>query len=299
MPGRPAARIWLIALAAVLAALAWTVAPARPAGATGAATASTRARGLELVTQSYRLTRANEIPRLTAQCPGSKVPFGGGMTSSPDPGADGEGAYPQSYERLGVQHGWHITAVLYDPSAGSTTPRDVTVQVVCARKFGHVTPPHTNVHLNPGQTKSPVARCPGHRRLIGGGFQRTDFTANGGDYVTESRAISSKAWRVTGHAFGAYGGGLSAIAYCLHGRRSLVTAVSGSASIAPNRFGTATTPPCPAGRRLIFGGFSTQPGGSGLFTDGSVNPDGSWSASAFNRSGPAITLAAYGYCISA
>src|SRR5258708_25515879 len=56
--------------------------------------------------------------------------------------------------------------------------------------------PYTTLfRSNPGQTKTAVATCPGRRQLFGGGFQRTDFVARGGDYITDSHAISSKSWR--------------------------------------------------------------------------------------------------------
>ena len=180
--------------------------------------------------KSFSLDGANAKRRLTVRCPGHLVPLGGGMSSFPLPQSDGEGVYPHSYERLGVQHGYHSTVVLFDPSPASTTARTVTLQVACARKQKHVTPPHTTVYVNPGQTKTAVATCPGNRRLFGGGFQRTDFTARGGDYITESRAISDKSWSVTGRAFGGFGGQLTAIAYCWHSRKPLLTEVSASAS---------------------------------------------------------------------
>ena len=46
-------------------------------------------------------------------CPGGKTvtPLGGGMSTSPEPGPDGEGVYPHSYERLGAQRGFHVTPV--------------------------------------------------------------------------------------------------------------------------------------------------------------------------------------------
>ena len=117
------------------------------------------------------------------------------MTSSPPPTAGGEGIYPHSYERLGVQRGWHVTAVLYDPDHRSTQARTVTLQVTCGPRIGHVTPPHRTKYVKPGQTKTVVATCPGRRHLFSGGFQRTDFISQGGNYVTESRAISDKSWR--------------------------------------------------------------------------------------------------------
>jgi hypothetical protein len=246
--------------------------------------------------KNYKIGGANQKRRLTVRCPGQLVPLGGGMASSPGPSADSEGVYPHSFERLGVQHGYHSTVVLFDPSPASTTPRQVTLQAACARKQKHVTPPHTTVYVSPGQTKTAVATCPGNRRLFGGGFQRTDFTARGGDYITESRAISDKSWSVTGHAFGAFGGELTAIAYCWHSRKPLLTEVSASTSVPTGRFATATTPSCPAGH-IVFGGFSSSPSGSLFLASGAFTGSGGWSASAMNHFGPNASFTAYGYCL--
>jgi hypothetical protein len=247
--------------------------------------------------KTFSISGANAKRRLVVRCPGRLVPLGGGMTSSPLPAADGEGIYPHSYERLGVQHGYHSTVVLFDPSPSSTESRNVTLQVACARKQRHVTPPHKTVYVSPGQTKTAVATCPGRRHLFGGGFQRTDFTARGGDYITESRAISDKSWSVTGRAFGQFGGELTAIAYCWRSKKPLLTEVASSpTTVGQGRFATATTPPCPVGR-LVFGGFSSSPAGSILLTNGVINGDGSWSASGMNHFGPSGSITAYGYCL--
>jgi hypothetical protein len=261
-----------------------------------AGTGNATAKSVTYAHKSFKLEGANSKRRLTVRCPGQLVPLGGGMKSTPLPSADGEGAYPHSYERLGVQHGYHSTVVLFDPSPGSTTQRQVTLQVACARKQKHVTPPHTTVYVNPGQTRTAVATCPGNRHLFGGGFQRTDFIARGGDYVTESRAISDKSWSVTGRAFGGFGGELTAIAYCWRSKKPLLTEVSGSAAAGTGQFATASTPPCPTGN-IVFGGFSTSPTGSMLFTNGSFTGSGGWSASAQNHFGPAASITAYGYCL--
>jgi hypothetical protein len=281
----------------MLAALAVVLAQLLASGGGGTAEAKGGG-GVTLATQTYTLDQPNQKQRLTVGCPGGKIPFGGGMTSSPppDPGT-GEGVYPHSYERLGVQHGYHVTAVLYDPSKGNTTARSITLQVLCGSKLGHMTPPHTTVNVSPGETKSAVATCPGQRHLIGGGFQRTDFNSQGGDFVTESRAISPKSWRVTGHAFGNFGGELTSIAYCQHSRKPLVTEVSGTTSIQPHQDGTANTTACPAGRKLVFGGFATDPAGSTFFTNGAWNADGTRSATGFDNSDSPSTLTAYGYCL--
>ena len=140
----------------------------------------------------------------------------------------------------------------------------------------------------PGSDQDRGRTCPGNRRLFGGGFQRTDFTARGGDYITESRAISDKSWSVTGRAFGGFGGQLTVIAYCWHSRKPLLTEVSGSATVPAGRF--ATHHPVLPGGPIVFGGFSTSPAGAALFTNGFFTPSGGWSASAMNTFGPTATL---------
>jgi hypothetical protein len=251
---------------------------------------------LSYTQNTFTLKDANQRTRFTVECPGKSIPFGGGMLTGP-PTADGEGAFPNSYERLGVQHGYHVTAVLFDQSPGDTVAHDLTVQVACGKKPGKITPPHQTIFVSPGETKSAVAKCPGRRHLIGGGFQRTTLTGAGGDYITESRAISAKAWKVTATGFGGFGGELTAIGYCLHSKKPLLTQVSNSTTVAPGQYGTTTTPPCPSGRTLVFGGFSGVPDGSTLLTNGGFDPSGGWVSSGFNRfgTGPA-TVTAYGYC---
>lgn len=248
--------------------------------------------GVTYMSKSYQLTQPDQKRRLTVHCPGQTNPLGGGMVSAP-PSSDGTGIYPHSYERLGVQHGWHTTAVLFAPHGSE--PRDVTMQVACVQRHEHVTPPHQTTYVGPGQTKTVVATCPGRRFLFGGGYQRTDFVSRGGDYVTESRAISPKSWSVTAHAFGGFGGQVTAIAYCWRSRGPLLSEVSASTSVPTGTFATADTPPCPVGH-IVFGGFSS-PSGAAFMTNGSFDGGGGWSASAWNHFGPDTTLTAYGYCL--
>jgi hypothetical protein len=221
------------------------------------------------------------------------------MIASPDPSADGEGVYPHSYERLGAQRGWHINAILYDPSGSATTPRSVTVQTVCGRFLRPANPsPHSTVFIRSDQTKTAIARCPKGQFLIAGGFQRTNFDSTGGNYITESRADGPQAWRVTGSAFGGSGGGeLTAIAYCVKHRGPILTEVSGSAPIGFHATATATTSPCPPGLTMTSVGFSSAP--SAFYSGSSLNPDGTSTATAFGYFGAVPTLTAYGYCLRA
>jgi len=287
----------LNASAALLAALLVGVFAASALGS-GAQISRARVAGaVTLQSKSFTLNRPDQKQRLTVGCPGRQRPLGGGMTSSPPPSPGGEGVYPHSYERLGVQRGWHVTAVLFDPDHRNTQARSVTLQVACGRRLGHVTPPHKTKYVKPGQTKTVVATCPGRRHLFSGGFQRTDFTSQGGNYVIESRAISAKSWRVVGHAFGAFGGELTAIAYCARSKRPLISEVSQSTALGAG-YGTVTTPACPPGLRMTTGGFSGNGSITTFLTNGMINLDGTWSASGYNW-GSGATLTAFGYCLRA
>ena len=264
--------------------------------------------GLKRVTRSYRLAGANSTPRFEVICPRNKYALGGGMSASPGIGGDGSGVYPHSYERLGVQRGWHITPILFQPpdSKAEVAPRKVTMQAVCGPE--RLTPDTTLRRTLfaregessedgqlPGPTVTGVARCPKGQVLLSGGFQRTNFTDLGGSYVTESRALGTRAWRVSGRAWGKFGGELVALAYCIRSK-PLLSAVSRTKSIPAGGSATVTTRACPKGRVLTAGGFSSNGSANAFIGAGSLNANGTWAQSAFGYFGSA-KLTAYGYCM--
>jgi hypothetical protein len=256
------------------------------------------AQALSLQSQTYLMSGADAKERLTVRCRGKKsLPYSGGMLTDPL-GPSGEGIYPHSYERLGVQRGWHVTPVFYAPTLSRSTSRAVTLQVVCGPRLGPVSSPHSTVFVRPGEARTATATCPRGNRLLAGGFQRTNFVTRGGNYVTESRAASDRSWQVSGGAFGSFGGELTAIAYCLRSRVPLLSEVSGQSALPINKSATATTPACPPGSSMVAGGFATSPTGPALVSSAYFNPDGSWSTMAFNRTGPAATVSAHGYCMT-
>jgi hypothetical protein len=259
-----------------------------------------------IVNNTSTLSQANETPRLTVLCRqrgNQRFPYGGGMSSTPY-GLDGEGVYPHSYERLGVQHGYHITPVMFDPAPPLTAARQVTLQVVCGPEPGKLTPPHETAQVDPGQFKTHTIPCPGRRMLIGGGFQRTDWVGlqqgapTGGDFATQSQMIAPNVWQVSGTAIGSFGGELTGIAYCRRSKKPLLTTVSAQTTILPRSFGTATTSSCPAGRSLVFTGFNTEPKGSIFYAGGPLYPNQSTSGSGYNRSSATATLTIEGYCMN-
>lgn len=257
-------------------------------------------RQLQLISKTFKMSAPDQLTRHEVLCPGGKYPIGGGMTVSPVSDADGEGIYPHSYERLGAQRGFHISAVLFDPTWSSTTTRNITIQTLCARGQIPQNPtPHKTVFILPGQVKSAIARCPKGQQLITGGFQRTNFGSDGGDWVTESQAEGTNAWKVTGSAYigsGTTGGGeLTAIAYCSKAKGPILTEVASTpVPVAANMNATATTPACPDGLRLTTTGFALD-SRNAFYAGSSLNDDGTSTANAFGYLG-ASNLTAYGYC---
>jgi hypothetical protein len=225
------------------------------------------------------------------------------MTSAPPLGPDGEGVYPHSYERLGQQRGYHVTALVIDPTPASTTPRQTTIQVVCGLGLVPNSSPHRTVFVRRGQTNTAIATCPSGQYLFSGGFQRTNFTTpfltKAGNYITESRAIGPQAWQVTATAVGFDGGELTAIAYCARSAGPLITEVSASTPLPAGGSATATTPPCPPGLELAAGGFSFGGSQQAFFAEGHFNLDNSWSATGFGYFGATPAMTAYGYCLDA
>lgn len=280
----------LLIAAAGLAAL-W------PAGAP-AKKAKVRNPGqLVVATQGYTLDQVDDRTRMTVGCPGAKEPYGGGFLTSPAPGDDGQGVYPNSYERLGEQSGYHITGALINPNRTTVVPRNLTLQVICGKKIGKISDPHVIADFGAGDgPRTLVATCPKKQSLIGGGYQRSDGVTDGGVFTTESHRTSARTWQVVAHDEGSLAGQGVSIGYCVRSKKPVITEVPGSVTIPSRQTATATTPPCPAGRQLAFSGFSSPPSGEIRFLGEGFNPDGSTSATGYNSGAPA-TLTAYSYCL--
>jgi hypothetical protein len=269
-----------------------------PAGAPAKKKGKVRSPGkLVVATQGFTLDKVDDRQRMTVGCPGGKEPYGGGFLTSPPPGNDGQGVYPNSYERLGQQRGYHITAALINPNGVTVVPRNLTLQVICGKKIGAIDDPHSFEQLGPGDgPKTVIAKCPKKQTLIGGGYQQTNGVTDAGVMATESHRTSARTWQVVANDPGGFAGTAVSIGYCVRSKKSLITELSGSVTIAQRETATATTPPCPAGRQLVFSGFSAPPAGNIRFLGEGFNPNGSSSATGYNSGAPA-TLTAYSYCL--
>lgn len=281
----------LLAVAAGLALLGPALAPAKKGKS------KLRSPGkLVVAAQGYTLDKVDDRTRMTVSCPGGKEPFGGGFLTSPAPGDDGQGVYPNSYERLGQQRGYHITAALINPNQTQVVPRNLTLQVVCGKKIGKISDPHVVAQLDAGDgPKTLVAKCPKKQSLIGGGYQRSNGVTDAGVMTTESHRTSARTWQVVANDPGGFAGEAVSIGYCVRSKKPVVKELSRSVTVPSRATATATTPPCTGGK-LIFSGFSAPPGGSIRFLGEGFNPNGSTSASGYNSGAPA-TLTAYSYCL--
>jgi hypothetical protein len=265
-------------------------------------------RDLTAATSDFRMDKVDETARFEVFCPEGTSPLGGGLFNATPLGGDGEGIYPHSYERLGVQSGFHVTAALIDPSTGQTARRRGVLQVVCGRGLVPTASPHETTFVQRHGTGTVTAHCPEGTQLFSGGFQRTNFTTPGivgyggimygGNYITESRAVGTNAWRVSAGAVDQDGGELTAIALCAQDPSLPLKVVSASGEVGEDRAASVTTPRCPPGSALIAGGFSYGDSFDGLFADGYFTRAGTWSATGYGWFGSA-NLTAYGYCAKA
>ena len=267
-------------------------------------------RSLTAASSDFSQSRVDQTARFEVECPQGTFPLGGGMLNLAPLSPEGQGIYPHSYERLGVQSGFHVTSVLVDPSGRSgarTSPRRGALQIICGEGLVPTASPHETTFVRRQGTGTVTARCPEGTQLFSGGFQRTNFTTPGlaykgikygGDYITESRLVGTTGWRVSAGAVDRDGGELTAIAYCAEDASLPLTTVSASVKVEEGQSATATTPRCPKGRALIAGGFSFGDSHRALFADGYFTRMGTWAATGYGWFGSA-QLTAYGYCADA
>jgi hypothetical protein len=251
----------------------------------------------EQVAADFFVSQPNSIEsNIRVSCPPGEYPYGAGGWDPQLPN-DGEHVYPLGFERQGAQKAVHIPSILFDPTLPAT-PHHVTAQAVCGPKPFKLTPVQNIIQVNPGQTQTVISTCPPGRFLIGGNYARTYFTPAGGDFAAQAEAdIPTNSFIVTATAFGSFGGPVTDTAFCAK-TRSYTGTASGPVTIAPHSSATATTPSCPAGNRVVFGGFDTNPHGAILFAGSAFNPTQSYSALGYNRSASPATIEDYAYCLA-
>src|SRR5215203_2260681 len=134
-----------------------------------------RLRDLTAGSSIVSMHRADEKSRFETHCPDATSPLGGGWVNTKPLASDGAGLYPHSYERLGVQGGFHVTATYIDRSNRDQSPRRrAETQVVCGHGLVPTAAPHETIFITREGTGTVTAHCPEDTELFSGGFQRTN-----------------------------------------------------------------------------------------------------------------------------
>lgn len=295
--------IGVAALAAALCAV--LLQDAKPAGA-ATAHAAKKAK-MVTATKTFTSTTPDQPnQRYEVYCPKGTRPFGGGVTATPPVSPNGNGIYPTSSERLGKQEGWHIT--VHQEGQGTY---QVKLQVFCRKFKGDIDPVEQvlGFHVEPGETRSITATCKGKKKLVSGGFLSSQFFSpalGGGQfgkgvYVTESRGIDKKTWRITatGVPGGGKGGEVNPIAYCLMSKKPLLKELSSAPAslLGTGTLATAVAPACPKNKPFSVGGYSSPNDGTIRAFDTNLSPSGAWSASGQGFLGGAGQITAHAYCL--
>jgi hypothetical protein len=152
-----------------------------------------------------------------------------------------------------------------------------------------------------GAISTATATCPAGKQAVGGGFSAPLTTTNT-LFVTSSFRSAPNAWTVA--AINSKGtGAATAFVYCRKaGVPVMDVTATGTVPGGEGQVGDARAS-CPAGTRLISGGFQTDKGsGTGEFAvpthDMAVNAPPSWLVQAVDNAGGARTLTVHGYCMA-
>ena len=164
------------------------------------------------------------------------------------------------------------------------------LQVICALGLVPTTSPHETTFVRRHGTATVTARCPEGTQLFAGGFQRTNFTTPGvvgyggikfgGNYITESRAVGTTAWRVSAGAVDQDGGELTAIAHV----RMTESPSQGRLRLDRDRRGQAGVsghPRCPRGLALVAEALEFGGSHDALFAQGYFTRKGTWATTGY------------------
>ena len=158
-----------------------------------------------------------------------------------------------------------------------------------------------NVVSGTGSASTAVANCPAGTRVFGGGFS----LAQGDPQTTavfESYRSAPGSWTVSVLTSGPNSGAAAAYGYCRKSAKAITEVTASSpVAIGLGQPGSASAS-CPAGTRLVAGGFqSTSTPGTKFVslpqTSMSSSPS-TWSVASVNNGAQSQTLTAHAYCLS-
>ena len=153
-----------------------------------------------------------------------------------------------------------------------------------------------------GSVSTAVASCPPGTVVTGGGFSIPDRYSPQTTAVIESYRSGPGTWTVSALTSGPELGGVTAYGYCRSSTRPITDAAT--SQILPGGLGqtTSTSSSCPAGSRLVAGGFQgshTPATRSVALPQASLSTSGStWTVVSLNNASPSQTVTTHAYCLA-
>ena len=145
-----------------------------------------------------------------------------------------------------------------------------------------------------------TAACPPGKQAVGGGFS-APVVPGSAVLVHDSYLSALGSWTVTGQVADG-SGAVTAYVYCRNSAVALIADVSNSTSLHFSGDNQTVTSTCPAGTRLIGGGFQgTVPAANDAVIVPEVNQATSpstWTATGVQNQDGTLTLTAHAYCMT-
>jgi hypothetical protein len=270
-----------------------------------------------------------QIVSPSAVCPTGTVALGGGFSG--EVGLE-EGTPTDLYvvheSRRDSPTSWHVEAARDDTGAKGNTI-SITVTVYCqSPNLGRAKKPKKRKKRRTAKTRkkqkqqtllisevsstgpeaaryaqsSATASCPAGLSAISGGYSLSPPPILSMNLkfplVWANHSTSAQGWTASETTSGSTPLTLTTYVYCAN--TSAPLSLTGSGSVNGDLTGSATTPPCPANRPLISGGFDNTPvsaGGTAELAIESTGSGGGWRTSAYNlHAGAPASLQAIAYC---
>jgi len=153
-----------------------------------------------------------------------------------------------------------------------------------------------------GNLSSATATCPSGTVAVGGGFTTIANNPTTISSPVDNYRVGSQQWTVNSviGGFGPVNGSINAIAYCRHSNRAISDA-TGSGATAPGTLGSGSaSATCPAGQKLIAGGFQSGQGATAqvaIIEQSSSPQAGVWSVAGINNGTTSRPITAHAYCM--
>ncbi len=187
------------------------------------------------------------------------------------------------------QDAWFLNAINYGPGGG-----DVTTYVYCARLEVSIS---FVAKRAPGTVLENSAKCPRGKLALSGGFVLD--TAHNVPYAL--KRTSKRSWSVASTNPGGAEAGLTAYVVCAKKASGLrLKQVRAVVPLAPSSSGATATAvaSCPAGSRVLSGGFEVPTFASGVLVHDSKRVgDRSWEVSASSQTPAMGSVVSYAYCV--